>query len=268
MSLASRSADAFRWLVAFGAVSSAHAAAVVLVLHEPVLPVPDEAGGIMVVELAPVAASAPMPPVELPPGVLSNDSVEAQAVAPSTAAEPPTPEPELPSLPEVETAPPELALPKPVEKPPELPPEKQEEEKKQSAEAQAASVASVAAAPPPIEAPAIAEKPAAPDAGVTKRDLRLRAQWQGALSAHIARHARFPSSVRRQKHERDAIVRFRVDRRGHLVSVDIAQSSGSDELDGEAQAMIRRANPLPLPPHEVRSQDLEIFVPVKFRAAR
>jgi protein TonB len=260
---------AARWLVALGIVTSAHAAAVVMMLREPEPPPPDETSGAFVVELAPVVAAAPAPLFELPPGPPSIDSVEAPQIAASAKAEPPPPDPELPPLPTLPSAPHEIALPQPVEKPPEqLPPEEMVEQQQQAAAPQAASVASRAAAPPPIEDATEAAKPAAPAAGVSERERRIRAQWQGALSAHLLRHARFPSAVRDHARDRQVLIRFQLDRRGNVITATVAESSGSELLDAEAEAMIRRASPMPVPPLQVTSEALDLVVPVRFKARR
>jgi protein TonB len=260
---------AARWLVALGIVTSAHAAAISLMLREPEPLPPEETSGAFVVELAQIVAAAPAPLFELPPGPPSIDSVEAPQIAASAKAEPPPPEPELPPLPTLPSAPPEIALPRPVERPSEqVPPEKKVEQQQQAAAPQAASIASRAAAPPPIEDAKEAAKPAAPSAGVSERDRRTRAQWQGALSAHLVRHARFPAAVRDHARDRQVLVRFRLDRRGNVISAAVAESSGSDPLDAEAEAMIRRASPMPVPPEQVTSEALDLVVPVRFKARR
>jgi protein TonB len=262
-------ACAARWLVALGIVTSAHAAAVVMMLHEPEPPPPEETSGAFVVELAPIVAAAPASLYELPPGPPSIESAEAPQIAASTKAEPPLPEPELPPLPTLASAAPEIALPQPVEKQPEqVPPEERVEYQQQDAAPQAASVASRAAAPPQIEEAIEAGKPAAPSAGVSERDRRIRAHWQGALSAHLVRHARFPAAVRDHARDRQVLVRFQLDRRGNVITAAVTESSGSELLDAEAEAMIRRASPMPVPPQQVTSEALDLVVPVRFKARR
>jgi protein TonB len=269
MSRLTIAAGAARWLVALGVVTSAHAAAVVMMLGEPEPPPPEETSGAFVVELAPIVAAAPAPLFELPPGPPSVDAAEAPQITASAKAEPPPPEPELPHLPTLPSAPPEIALPQPVEKPPEqVPPETKVEHQQQAATPQAASAASRAAAPPPIEDAKEAAKPAAPSTGVSERDRRIRAQWQGALSAHLVRHARFPEAVREHARDRQVLVRFQLDRRGNVITAEVAQSSGSDLLDAAAEAMIRRASPMPVPPEQVKSDALDLVVPVRFKVRR
>ena len=260
---------ATRWLVALGIVTSAHAAAVAMMLREPEPPPPEESSGAFVVELAPIVAAAPTPQFELPPGPPSIDSSEAPQIVASAKAEPPPPEPELPPLPTVSSALPEIAQPKPAEKPPErVPPEERIEQQQQPATPQAASVASRAAAPPPIEDASEGEKPAAPSAGVSERDRRIHAQWQGALSAHLVRHARFPTAVRDHARDRQVLVRFQLDRGGNVINAAVTESSGSELLDAEAEAMIRRASPMPVLPQQVTSESLDLIVPVRFKARR
>jgi len=258
-----------RWLAAALIVVSAHAAAVAVMFREPEIPLEEEASGAFLVELAPMVASAPAPPLELPPGPLSVESVETPQPNASAQAELPPPESDLPPLPELPSEPSEVALPKQLEQPPEEhKAEDSAEQQKKAATPQAASVASQAAAPTAIEDAARADRPAAPAVGVSARDRRMRAQWHGALSAHLVRHARFPAAVREHARDRQVLVRFRIDRRGHVISTAVAEGSGSDLLDGEAEAMIRRASPMPLPPEQVIQDALDLIVPVRFKARR
>ena len=258
-----------RWLVALCIVTSAHAVAVAIILREPEPPALEEPSGAFVVELALIVAAAQEPLFELTPGPPSVDSIEAAQIAASAKSDPPPPEPELPPLATLPSAPPEIALPPPVEKPPEQPPpEEKVEQQQQAAAPQAASVVSRAVAPSLIEDAKEADKPAAPSAGVSERDRRIRAQWQGALSAHLMRHGRFPSAVRDHARDRQVLVRFQLDGRGNVITAAVAESSGSELLDAEAEAMIRRASPMPVPPQQVTSEALDLMVPVRFKARR
>ena len=94
------------------------------------------------------------------------------------------------------------------------------------------------------------------------------AQWQGAMSAHLLRHARFPAGVRSLVREQQVRVRFKVDRRGNVITVEIAESSGSDALDAAAEAAVRRASPMPLPPAIVHDSALDFVVPLRFKSRR
>jgi TonB family protein len=66
----------------------------------------------------------------------------------------------------------------------------------------------------------------------------------------IQRHKR-GLSIGRQKAERDVQIRFRIENGGNVLSVSVTRSSGSDELDKAAIAMVRNSSPVPTPPEGV-----------------
>jgi protein TonB len=55
-----------------------------------------------------------------------------------------------------------------------------------------------------------------------------------------------------------------MDRQGHVLSAQIAKSSGYESLDDETLALVHRAEPLPPPPAEVPGETLSLTVPVQF----
>jgi protein TonB len=69
----------------------------------------------------------------------------------------------------------------------------------------------------------------------------------GRLSAHLARHQRFPAEARRRGAHGTATVAFSFDEKGRVTAVALHKSSGAAILDQEATAMVRRASPFPLP---------------------
>ncbi len=254
------------WLLAAALAVSLHAGGIALALRTvEATPLEEDDGGVLMVELAPMATTAAVPEQPMPPGPLSADAADSPASAAQQAEVNPPVEPDLPPLPVVAAPPPELTVPMETAKP--IPEPERPAEMQQAAAASAASVASVAAAPPPIEAPA-ADKSAAPDPGLSRRDRQARERWESALSGHLARFGRFPDGVRGLKVETIVTVRFRLDRNGRVVATEVAESSGSEPLDSEAQAMIRRASPLPIPPSQVAGDRVELMVPVKFKVRR
>ena len=63
-----------------------------------------------------------------------------------------------------------------------------------------------------------------------------------------------------------ASLAFTIDRKGKVLSSQIATSSGSAVLDAEALALVKRAAPFPPPPAEVADTDLSFVVPIRFSA--
>jgi periplasmic protein TonB len=88
-------------------------------------------------------------------------------------------------------------------------------------------------------------------------------KWQQSLVAHLSRFKSFP-------HTGGAAgvvsLAFTIDRKGNLVSSRIEKASGSDVLDAEALAMVKRAAPFPAPPAGVADADLTFVVPIRFTA--
>ncbi len=64
----------------------------------------------------------------------------------------------------------------------------------------------------------------------------------------------------------EILVRFELDRTGHVLSASIAKGSGDASFDEAALAMMRRADPVPPPPARVADEGLRFTMPVLFRA--
>jgi protein TonB len=220
----------------------------------------------MMVDLAPIAASGPHPPEPISPGPASSEAADSAAATPAEQGKPPAED--TVDLAKSVEAPPELTLPERTELPLQEPLPETQVEQKQVTAASAGSVAAQAAAPPPLEAEVQAERATAPAQGMSLRDRQARTRWESAMSGHLARFARFPDGVRGQREERITSIRFRLDRQGRVVATEVATSSGSEALDAEAQAMLRRASPLPVPPEQVRGELVELVVPVRFKPRR
>jgi periplasmic protein TonB len=108
---------------------------------------------------------------------------------------------------------------------------------------------------PQQEAPAAAA-PASPSPEI--------ASWQQALAAHLNRFKQYPARGRNA--EGVVTVGFNIDRRGSVLSSRIVKSSGSEVLDAEALAVIKRAAPFPRPPAEIADSELSFVVPIRFAA--
>ena len=88
------------------------------------------------------------------------------------------------------------------------------------------------------------------------------ANWQQALATRLTRFQRYPT----QAGGATGVVslRFSIDRQGRLVDSRIVKSSGSAVLDAEAQALVKRASPFPVPPADVPDAGLSFVVPIRF----
>jgi TonB family protein len=85
--------------------------------------------------------------------------------------------------------------------------------------------------------------------------------WQQALVAHLNKYKRFPEG---QWARAEVLIRFVLDRSGHVVSAKVEKSSGDAVIDEAALALLQRADPLPQPPQPVTDAELTIIVPIRF----
>ncbi len=110
-----------------------------------------------------------------------------------------------------------------------------------------------------------AEVASAPMEGaVSERDSQARATWQSLLHAHLERRKRYPRSAHLRKQQGVPWVSFTMDREGNVSDVKLYRSSGIASLDKEVVALVKRAEPLPVPPEEVSGETLSITLPVAF----
>ncbi|WP_084399857.1 TonB family protein [Henriciella aquimarina] len=253
-----------RWAGAFCLVAAAHAAAGAAVVpwggpaSDPVQPLP----AAIMIDLAPAPAGREAPPPEEPP-----KPVEAPKPKPKPKKVKPRPKPE-PVVEEIE--PPvveeaEVVLPQePEEAPVKVEPAVPEEENSPVMEPapqveQTRDTDAEAEAEPPQSAD-IDDRP--PASGAAAAD--ARAAWQAAVLGHLERHKRYPYMAQRKREEGVVYVRFVMDRSGRIISRSLEQGVSSEALNEEATALLRRAEPLPVPPVEVPGETLELVLPIQF----
>lgn len=120
-----------------------------------------------------------------------------------------------------------------------------------------AAILSAAPLPAPTMRPVetVAERPA--------RQLEtsgLLADYQKILWERIAAHR--PRGLHMVGTAR---IRFRLDRKGDLLSAEVARSSGLLLLDRAALRTVRQASPFPAPAREIDDGALDFEVPIEFR---
>src|SRR5258707_8220093 len=97
-------------------------------------------------------------------------------------------------------------------------------------------------------APAASAPAAAPAAPATPAAVAAASRgWQSALGAWLQEHRTYPQAARQDNEQGRVVVRFTVDRDGHVADVELVTSSGSRILDDATQAMLRGANVPPFP---------------------
>ena len=125
----------------------------------------------------------------------------------------------------------------------------------------------VAPAPPAlVQAPIVQAPPPEIGRAITPPAISGadRKAFATTLFGHLNRYKRYPASARMRRQEGVVSLRFTMDRQGHVLSFEIAKSSGSDALDRETLELIKRAEPLPAIPAAFRRDTLDLVVPVEF----
>jgi periplasmic protein TonB len=128
------------------------------------------------------------------------------------------------------------------------------------------SVAQEATARQTIEGAREDDNPTVRHQGIGKDDKKLRAEWNGQLSAYLNLHKRYPT-VRDIKATK-VKVNFVLDRLGHVVSLRVVEGSGDPVYDEAALAMIRRSDPVPRPPPTVADEGLDFTLDVIFNKGK
>jgi periplasmic protein TonB len=91
------------------------------------------------------------------------------------------------------------------------------------------------------------------------------ADYLDLLRTWLERHKEYPRRAQLRRQEGTALLRFVVDRDGHVLSYRIEESSGHAALDDAVEEMLERAQPLPTMPPEMTQARLELVVPVTFQ---
>ena len=113
-----------------------------------------------------------------------------------------------------------------------------------------------AALVPPAAAPAVPTVSAASSSAVPG--------WRSELIGRLQRSKHYPDTARERDEQGVAAVTFVMDRNGHVLSATLVRSSGSQALDDEAVALVRRAEPLPPMPAELAGNTIKLTLPVTF----
>ncbi|MCG7548771.1 energy transducer TonB [Pseudoalteromonas sp. Of7M-16] len=92
--------------------------------------------------------------------------------------------------------------------------------------------------------------------------LQMTQNWQAELIAHLAKKKRYPKMARKRRQEATVMVRFTIDAQGQALDIEVVQASRYPLLNKEAKSVVKRAQPLPLPPEKMVNN--KVLVPVRF----
>ncbi len=258
--LESRRSRLGRWAGAAAIVCALHVGGVALALMNwPEEEAEDDAAGAMTVELAPLPAAVRIDSPEVAHGP---EQQEAKLAPEATKEVVEEVEEDIPPVPPSPAPEPELTLPKPQPEEKETPEEEKPQEAVAEPERPQQDRETLATAPPRVQAQSAPAS--APSLGQAATVARLQASWQKALMGELERNKRYPATASRQGVKGLAVVRFKVDRSGRVISAVITQSSGSSMLDEEALALLKRSSPLPTPPHQLTEPMLDNVLPIWF----
>jgi protein TonB len=256
-----------RWTATSLAVLAVHCAGGALAVYNwPEEDYTTDDAGAFAVELAPVQAA---PKVERLEAAIGPRSVESAASV--TPTEEILEKSDIESV-ELDPSPlapePEVVLPdpQPVEEIDEIEAEEQPQPEV-LAEAQSSYASPLTAAPPPSEAP-VAEKAVAPRAGASKKASQAEVSWHKSIVRRINEKKRYPGAARRNKEVGTTVVSFTLDRSGSVLGSRVVESSGSEDLDEEAIAVLERSSPFPPPPDHIAAVTINLKLPIKFQIAK
>lgn len=108
-----------------------------------------------------------------------------------------------------------------------------------------------------------ADKAMAPVLGIGKDILKITADWNRKISAHLAAHKVNPEG--KDPRNQTVKVSFALNRKGNVISVDVAESSGDAAYDAAAVAMVHKSDPFPTPPAAITEDRIERTVPIIFK---
>jgi len=272
-----------RWGASFAIILGLHAAALTaIVAYRSVTIEPGEALPAVMIDMAPPPAAPTVAPADTPPqeaapeAAIPDPVVDAPPDVPEPDVTPPEPvvtaevpplEP-LPEVPPVEQIVPPTSVVKETAAVALPPPPKPAPQPKKVVEKKV----EVKKPPKPVQArrseqrqegrrPPAQEAGAQPTASIASNSsgasAAARSSWQGAIVAALNR------AKRPQPESGTASGRFSIDRGGRVMSASLAGSTGIPNLDGEAVALVRRAN-LPAAPAEVPGGSFTFTVPIRF----
>jgi protein TonB len=244
------------WIFAALAALALHAGGGALALAHLRAEEPDDSLGAPAIEIGLEMTSPHVEPTDLPPGPDTEASVASPAVAEQKTE---LKETELPKEVPTETEDPDRAVTTNDSKP-------KEDDAKMAAvqtQASAESVAAEATATPSTEAIPEGPRSVAPAQGTGESARRMRVTWQKELIAHLNKHKRYPAE--RSQMSAEILVSFALDRMGHVLSASIVKGSGDPAFDQAALAMVRKSDPVPVPPPIVADEGLSFTLPVIFK---
>jgi periplasmic protein TonB len=256
-----------RWGTSALAIAALHAALIALTVswYRP-LTLPGITLPAIMVDMAPVT-SAPQPTqLDLAPGPVMQqadasppEAAKQEAVEEQIAPTPPQEKPEVVAPPEQKQATPQKLEPAKV-----TPEAKPAPVKPKVVRADAKKPTDATPAPRTTASPRAERQAPAASAVSTGASAAAVASYKQMVAAHLQRFKQYPPAAKAAGQQGTARVSFTLSRSGGVMSAGLGGSSGHSALDAETLAMVRRAQPFPPFPTDVKQSSMSFSAPVAF----
>jgi len=256
-----------RWGASAFAIVAVHAALIALALnwYTEQRPPPGVSLPAIMVDMSPVSAAPQSTQADLAPGPVMQ---QADASPPEPAASEPVQEEIAPTPPQEKpdvVAPPEQKVEmKPATEPAKPVPEaKPTPVKPKVVRAEAKKPTDAPPAPKTTASRAERQAPAA-SAASAGASAAAMASYRQMVAAHLQRFKQYPPAAKSAGQQGTSRVNFTLSRSGGVLSVGLGGSSGHSQLDAETVAMVRRAQPFPAFPADIKQSSMPFNAPVAF----
>jgi protein TonB len=260
---------ALRWGASAAAIVALHAALLALGLawytqHPP----PGITMPAIMVDMAPASSSPQPTPMDLAPGPVMQQADASPPPEPAkqeTVQEPIAPTP-LQEKPEVEAPPEQKTQPTPPKpEPAKIVPEPKPAAVKPSVvRVEAKKPTEAPPAPRTTAAPRAERQAPAASAISAGASAAVIASYNQLVAAQLQRFKQYPPGAKAAGEQGTSRLSFSLGRGGQVLGSRLAGSSGHAALDGETLAMVRRAQPFPGFPPEMKQGSMSFNVPVQF----
>jgi protein TonB len=222
----------------------------------------------IMVDMSPVTSAPQSTQLDLAPGPVmqqADASPPPEAAKQETVEEPiaPTPPQEKPL---VEAPPEQKVQPTPPKPEPAriVPEQKPSPVKPKVIRAEAKKPTEATPAPRTTASPRAERQAQAASAVSTGASAAAVASYKQMVAAHLQRFKQYPPAAKSAGQQGTARVSFTLSRSGGVMSAGLGGSSGHSALDAETLAMVRRAQPFPAFPSDVKQSSMSFSAPVAF----
>lgn len=258
-----------RWGAAAVAILAAHAALIALGMNWATQrPAPGVSSPVIMVDMSPVSAAPQPTQMDLAPGPVMQqadaspplEAAQQEVVQEQIAPTPPQEKPEVVAPPEQKSEPtppkPEPVKVEPEKKPAPVKPKVVRADAKKPTDAPPA---------PRTTASPKAERQAPPASAVSAgASAAAIASYNQLVLAHLRRFKQYPSEAKAAGKQGVGRVNFTLSRNGQVTASKLVGSTGHAALDAESLATLRRAQPFPPFPPDMKQASISFTMPVSF----